>query len=43
VVGFNKAYVAWRAAVAARRLRGQPYQQSGPAPRGEAKPELQVR
>ncbi len=40
VVGFNKAYLAWRAATAARRLRGKPYQKAGPTQRGEAKPEL---
>jgi len=43
IVGFNKAYLGWRAAVMARRVRGQPYQERGAAKRGEAKPELQAR
>ncbi len=40
VVGFNKSYLAWKATVAAKRLRGIPYQIHGPAPRGDGKPEI---
>ena len=40
VVGFNKAYLTWKAAMAAKRLRGVPYQKEGPAKRGEGRPEL---
>jgi hypothetical protein len=37
---FNKAYVAWRAAMAAKRLMGQPYQREGACGRGHAMPEI---
>jgi uncharacterized protein (DUF362 family) len=37
---FNKAYVSWRAAMAAKKLMGQPYQRSGACPRGNASPEV---
>lgn len=40
VVAFNKAYLTWRAKMAAKRLTGTPYQVEGPARRGEAKPDL---
>jgi len=40
IVGFNKNYLAWRAAMAAKRLRGIPYQVHGPARRGDGKPEI---
>ncbi len=41
-IGFNKAYVAWRALSAARRLTGHPYQRPGPNSRGEAAPEVEA-
>ncbi len=38
-ISFNKAYLAWKASVAAKRLRGIPYQRNGvTAERGEARP-----
>jgi len=37
---FNKAYLSWKSAVAAKRLRGIPYQRKGPTERGDAMPEL---
>jgi uncharacterized protein (DUF362 family) len=40
VLSFNKAYLAWKASVAMRRLRGKKYQVSGPAERGAAKPDV---
>lgn len=40
VVGFNRAYLAWRTSSAWKRLRGAPYQIHGPATRGAAKPEV---
>jgi uncharacterized protein (DUF362 family) len=40
IVGFNKAYLGWRASAAYHRLRGEKYQESGPAHRGHAAPEL---
>jgi uncharacterized protein (DUF362 family) len=40
VLAFNKAYIAWRAVTMARRLRREPYQVHGRAPRGDAKPVL---
>ncbi len=39
-IPFGKAYAAWRAAMAAKRLMGQPYQRSGGCPRGGAMPEV---
>ena len=41
VVEFNKAYVSWRMATAAKRLRGVPYQKPGHCHRGEAAPKLE--
>jgi uncharacterized protein (DUF362 family) len=41
VVGFNKAYLQWKASTAASRLRGVPYQKRGPADRGDGAPVLQ--
>ena len=38
IVKFNKAYLAWRAANAGRRLRGKPYQVAGPTERGDGAP-----
>jgi hypothetical protein len=38
VVAFNRAYLAWKGAVAMKRLRGEPYQVHGAASRGEAMP-----
>jgi uncharacterized protein (DUF362 family) len=40
IVGFNKAYLAWKANVAAKRIRGIPYQKHGPAERGDGAPVL---
>lgn len=40
VIGFNKAYLTWKAAVAGQRLSGRKYQVSGAAERGEARPEV---
>ena len=40
ILKFNKAYVAWRAANASRRLRGKPYQVAGPTERGDGAPTL---
>jgi hypothetical protein len=37
---FNKAYMSWRAAMAAKKLMGQPYQRPGACPRGDANPEV---
>ena len=38
VVGFNKAYLGWRAHAAAQRLMGVPYQKPGAAERGDGAP-----
>lgn len=38
VVAFNRAYLAWKGAVAMKRLRGEPYQVHGATSRGEAMP-----
>lgn len=38
ILKFNKAYLAWRAANAGRRLRGKPYQVAGPTQRGDGAP-----
>jgi uncharacterized protein (DUF362 family) len=40
IVGFNKAYLSWRARTALDRLRGTPYQVAGPTERGQARPVL---
>jgi hypothetical protein len=40
IVVFNKAYLSWRAATAAKRLRGVPYQKPGHCHRGDGAPEL---
>ncbi|HEY8073379.1 MAG TPA: DUF362 domain-containing protein, partial [Labilithrix sp.] len=40
VVGFNKAYLAWRTTSAYRRIMGQPYQVHGEQERGDARPIL---
>jgi uncharacterized protein (DUF362 family) len=40
IMKFNKAYLAWKAAVAGKRLRGQKYQVPGPTKRGDGRPEL---
>jgi uncharacterized protein (DUF362 family) len=42
VVGFNRAYLGWRAVTAFQRLTGHPYQRPGPCPRGEAKPDVKA-
>ncbi len=39
VLGFNRAYFAWKAATAVKRVKGQPYQRPGAAVRGAAKVE----
>ena len=38
IVGFNRAYLAWRAMTVAQRIGGTPYQIAGATERGEAKP-----
>ncbi|GAC1352498.1 MAG: hypothetical protein NVS3B20_07440 [Polyangiales bacterium] len=40
VIGFNKNYLAWRATMVGKRLRGIPYQVNGPTTRGDGKPEI---
>ncbi len=40
ILKFNKAYIAWRATMAGKRLRGQKYQVPGPTKRGDGQPEL---
>ena len=40
ILKFNKAYVTWRAGMAAKRLRGQKYQVPGPTKRGNGRPEI---
>ena len=40
IVGFNRAYLTWRAVLAWKRMRGEPYQINGATTRGEAAPEL---
>jgi uncharacterized protein (DUF362 family) len=40
IMAFNKSYLAWRAAVAKRKLFRKPYQEAGPVERGEAAPEV---
>jgi uncharacterized protein (DUF362 family) len=39
-VTFNKAYLAWRTAMAFRKLTGHKYQEPGPCHRGHAAPEV---
>jgi len=39
VVRFNRGYLAWRATMALKKVRGQPYQKAGPCPRGAAAPD----
>jgi uncharacterized protein (DUF362 family) len=41
VVGFNEAYLSWRAVRAFKRLSGETYQKKGPCERGLAAPEIQ--
>jgi hypothetical protein len=41
IVRFNKAYLAWKAANASRRLRGKPYQARGPVQRGDGAPVIE--
>jgi uncharacterized protein (DUF362 family) len=41
VIGFNKAYLAWKSSMAVKRLRGIPYQKHGAAERGEAAPVIE--
>ena len=43
VIGFNKAYLAWKATMSWKKLKGQPYQVNGAAKRGEAAPEVTPR
>lgn len=40
ILKFNKAYLAWRATVAGKRLRGKKYQVAGPTRRGDGRPVL---
>ncbi|MGZ3422274.1 MAG: DUF362 domain-containing protein [Polyangiales bacterium] len=40
IVGFNKAYLSWKAKAAANRLRGIPYQKAGPTQRGDGAPKI---
>jgi len=40
IVGFNKAYLQWRATTAAARVKGIPYQKHGPTARGEGAPTI---
>jgi uncharacterized protein (DUF362 family) len=42
VVGFNRAYLSWRAVTAFKRLKGEAYQRQGGCQRGEAKPEVKT-
>jgi hypothetical protein len=42
VVGFNRAYLSWRAVTAFKRLKGEAYQRQGAAQRGDAKPEVKA-
>ena len=39
-LGFNKAYLTWRAVAAYQRVMGRPYQVKGAAQRGAAQPEV---
>jgi len=38
IVGFNRAYLAWRGSSTWKRLMGEPYQVHGASERGEARP-----
>ncbi len=40
IVGFNRSYLTWRAVLAWKRMRGEPYQIHGATTRGAAAPEL---
>jgi uncharacterized protein (DUF362 family) len=40
VVGFNSAYLSWKAVRAFKRLSGEAYQKKGPCARGQAAPEV---
>ncbi len=40
ILKFNKAYLAWRATMAGKRIRGQKYQVAGPTRRGDGRPEV---
>ncbi len=40
IVKFNKAYLAWRGTMAAKKLRGQKYQVPGVTKRGDGRPEV---
>jgi hypothetical protein len=42
-IQFNKAYLAWRAKMVAKRLTGHPYQTPGPTERGDGAPEVSAR
>ena len=42
VVGFNRAYLGWRAVQAFQRLTGQDYQHAGPTTRGHAAPDVDM-
>ena len=42
VVGFNRAYLSWRAVTAFKRLKGEAYQRQGASERGDAKPEVKA-
>ncbi|MCA9669010.1 MAG: DUF362 domain-containing protein [Myxococcales bacterium] len=39
-LSFNRGYLGWRLATAAKRLRGEAYQVKGPCQRGEAAPDV---
>ena len=40
-MNFNKGYLGWKAAMAAKRLMGTPYQVNGTTKeRGQARPEI---
>jgi uncharacterized protein (DUF362 family) len=40
ILKFNKAYLAWRGTMAAKRIRGQKYQVAGPTKRGDGRPDV---
>jgi hypothetical protein len=40
IIGFNRAYLAWRAMTVAQRIGGVPYQIAGPTEQGAARPVL---
>jgi len=39
-IQMTKNYLMWRSTTLLKRVRGQPYQRSGPCVRGNAKPDL---